>query len=95
MIPPGATTYGTITFWFGMRDHTYISDERTDPLVAARDYGARYFISGDRMMTEGSATDSDFYTGLREHMAQVQATGTMVGEFDDPYYGDLKVYRVP
>ncbi len=95
VIPPGAPAYGTITFWFGLRDHPYISDERTDPLVAARDYGAKYFISGDRMMTEGSATDSDFYTGLRLHMAQIAATGIQVGEFDDPYYGDLKVYRIP
>ncbi|MGI4854085.1 MAG: ArnT family glycosyltransferase [Janthinobacterium lividum] len=95
VIPPGATAYGTITFWFGLRDHPFISDERTDPLVAAQQYGAKYFISGDRMMTEGSATDGDFYTGLREHMAQVVAGGTLIGEFDDPYYGDLKVYRIP
>ena len=69
VIPPGATAYGTVTFWFGLRDHPYVSSERTDPLQAARDYGAKYFIAGDRMMTEGSATD-------------------------DPYYGDLKVYRL-
>ncbi len=95
VIPTGAPAYGTITFWFGLRDHPYISDERTDPLVAAQQYGTKYFISGDRMMTEGSATDSDFYTGLRLHMAQVAAAGRLVGEFNDPYYGDLKVYRIP
>ncbi|MGI4756880.1 MAG: ArnT family glycosyltransferase [Janthinobacterium lividum] len=94
VIPPGSAAYGTITFWFGMRDHPYISDERTDPLQAAQEYGSKYFISGDRMMTEGSSTDGDFYTDLRLHMTQVAATGTLVGEFDDPYYGDLKVYRI-
>lgn len=95
VIPPGATAYGTITFWFGLRNHPYLSDERTDPLMAAQQYGAKYFISGDRMMTEGSATDGDFYVTLRQHFAQVQAAGRLVGEFDDPYYGDLKVYRIP
>ena len=94
VIPPGAPVYGTITFWMGLRHHPFISDERTDPLQA-RDYGAKYFISGDRMMTEGSATDSEFYVTLRQHFAEVTATGTQVGEFDDPYYGDLKVYRIP
>ena len=95
VLPPGATAYGTITFWFGLRDHPYISSERTDPLQAAQEYGAMYFIAGDRMMTEGSATDAAYFVTLRQHFAQVEARGTLVGEFDDPYYGDLKVYRLP
>ncbi len=94
VIPPGATAYGTVTFWFGLRDHPYVSSERTDPLQAARDYGARYFIAGDRMMTEGSATDAAYYVLLRQQFAQVEAMSTLVGEIDDPYYGDLKVYRL-
>ncbi len=95
VIPPGAPAYGTITFWFGLRNHPFISDERTDPIVAARDFGSKYFISGDRMMTEGAGTDPGFYTPLREHLHQVQSNGTQVGEFNDTYYGDLKVYRIP
>lgn len=95
VIPPGAPAYGTITFWMGLRNHPYISDERTDPLQAARDYGAKYFIAGDRMMTEGSAVDTAYYVLLRQQFAQIAAMGILVGEFDDPYYGDLKVYRLP
>ena len=95
IIPPGQPVYGTITFWFGLRNHPFISDERTDPLAAAQQYGSRYFISGDRMMTEGSATDGDFYTGLRLHMSEVAAAGQLAGEINDPYYGDLKVFRIP
>lgn len=94
VIPPDETAYGTITFWFGLRDHPYISSERTDPQQAARDYGARYFIAGDRMMTEGSSTDAAYYVTLRQQYIEIEARSTLVGEFDDPYYGDLKVYRL-
>ena len=94
IIPPGQMAYGTITFWFGLRDGPYIASERTDPLQA-RTYGAKYFVGGDRLMAMGSALDSAYFEGLRAHFAQVTQDGTLAGEINDPYYGDLKVYRVP
>ena len=94
LIPQGQTAYGTITFWFGLRDSPYIASERTDPLQA-RAYGAKYFIGGDRLMAMGSPLDSAYFEGLRAHFKQATADGTLVGEIHDPYYGDLKVYRVP
>ncbi len=94
VIPQGQTAYGTMTFWMGLRDSPYIASERTDPLQA-RAYGAKYFIGGDRLMAMGSPLDSIYFEGLRAHFAQATSDGTLVGEIDDPYYGDLKVYRVP
>ena len=93
-IPADKTAYGTITFWFGLRDGGYIASERTDPLQA-RAYGAKYFIGGDRLMAMGNPLDSAYFEGLRAQFAQATSDGTLVGEIDDPYYGDLKVYRVP
>jgi hypothetical protein len=93
VVPAGETAYGTITFWLALRDHPYISYERTDPWMAVRDYHVRYFIVGDRMMTLGNAWDADFDRTLHEHLAQVTAQSELVGEFPDPYYGDLKVFR--
>jgi len=93
-IPPGQTAYGTITFWLALRDHPYISYERTDPWMAARQYHARYFIVGDRMMTTGQAGDEDFFQGLNQTMAEVIAQSKLVAEFPDPYYGDLKIYQL-
>ena len=94
VVPAGETVYGTITFWLALRDHPYLSYERTDPLVAAEQYGARYFVTGDRMMASYGGMDAAYYAEMKAHLEKVLARGTVVGEFPDPYYGDLKVYRV-
>jgi 4-amino-4-deoxy-L-arabinose transferase-like glycosyltransferase len=94
VIPPGQTAYGTITFWLALRDHPFICYERTAPLMAANQFHARYFIAGDRMMTNGEQGDDAFYADLRQSMAEVTAQGKLVGDFPDPYYGDLKVYEL-
>lgn len=94
VIPPGQTAYGTITFWLAFRDHPYISYERTDPWMAARQFQARYFITGDRVMTNGISADEAFIVDLNRHLAEVIAQSKLVGEFPDPYYGDLKVYEL-
>lgn len=94
VIPTGQTAYGTITFWLALHDHPYISYERTDPWVAAKQYHARYFIAGDRMMTTGQPGDEDFFQGLNQTMAEVIAQSKLIAEFPDPYYGDLKVYQL-
>ena len=93
-VPAGETVYGTITFWLAFRDHPYLSYERTDPLMAVDEFHARYFVTGDRMMASSGGMDEAYYTELKAHLAQVLARATPVGEFHDPYYGDLKVYRV-
>ena len=92
VIPPGQTAYGTITLWLALHDHPFISYERTDPSMAAKQFHARYFITGDRVMTMGLPGDVEFYVNLRREVAEVTAQGKLVGHFPDPYYGDLKIY---
>jgi hypothetical protein len=94
VIPPGQTAYGTITFWLALHDHPFISYERTDPRMAANQFHARYFITGDRVMTSGMPGDEAFYESLNRGMGEVIAQSKLVGEFDDPYYGDLKIYEL-
>jgi 4-amino-4-deoxy-L-arabinose transferase-like glycosyltransferase len=94
VIPPGQTAYGTITFWLALHDRPFISYERTDPWTAANQFHARYFITGDRAMTGGETTDEAFYESLTRSMAEVIAQSKLVGQFSDPYYGDLKVYEL-
>ena len=94
VIPSGQTAYGTITFWLALHDHPYISYERTDPWTAANQFHAQYFITGDRVMTNSLPGDEAFYENLRRRIAEVVAQSKLVGEFQDPYYGELKVYRL-
>ncbi len=94
-IPPGQAAYGTITFWLALHDHPYISYERTDPWIAATKYHARYFITGDRIMTMGMPGDQAFMDDLNRRLSEMIAQSNLVGHFPDPYYGDLKVYRLP
>ncbi|MGA2351488.1 MAG: glycosyltransferase family 39 protein [Terracidiphilus sp.] len=93
VIPPGQTAYGTITFWLALHDHPFISYERTDPWMAANQFHVRYFIAGDRVMANGETGDEAFYRSLNQSMREVIAQSRLVGEFPDPYYGDLKVYE--
>jgi 4-amino-4-deoxy-L-arabinose transferase-like glycosyltransferase len=94
LVPPGQTAYGSITFWLDFRDRSYISYERTSPWMAARQYHARYFILGDRVMMNGSFGDGDFYRQLNHELAEVTAHSSIVGHVTDPYYGDLSVYKL-
>jgi 4-amino-4-deoxy-L-arabinose transferase-like glycosyltransferase len=93
MIPPGETAYGTMTLWLTFHDRPFISYERTDPHMAIRAFDARYFIVGDRMLTSSGGPDAQFYNDLNERLAAVIAHSKIVGDVDDPYYGDLRVYR--
>jgi hypothetical protein len=93
VIPPGETAYGTITFWLALHDHPFISYERTDPWMAANQFHARYFIAGDRMMTNGDSNDEVFHKSLNQGMAEIIFKSRLVGHFPDPYYGDLRVYE--
>jgi hypothetical protein len=94
VIPSDQTAYGTATFWLALHDHPFISYERTDPWMAANQFHARYFIAGDRVMTDGLPGDEVFYQNLRKNMAEVIAQSKLLGHFTDPYYGDLKVYEL-
>lgn len=94
-IPAGEAAYGTITFWLALRDHTFISEERTTPEMAAKDFGVHYFILGDRMMAEGSSWDADYYEKTRASLADIEQRGTLVRSMPDPYYGNLRIYRLP
>jgi hypothetical protein len=94
VIPPGQTTYGTITFWLALHDRPFISYEHTDPWMAANQFHARYFITGDRVMTSGLPGDEVFYEELRRSVAEVIAQSKLVGSLSDSYYGDIKVYEL-
>ncbi|MGA2888161.1 MAG: glycosyltransferase family 39 protein [Terracidiphilus sp.] len=94
VIPLGQTSYGTITFWLALHDGPFISYERTDPWMAATRFHAKYFIVGDRVMTNGQLGDEAFYESLRRRTNEVISQSELVGYFRDPYYGDLKVYKL-
>ena len=94
VIPAGQSVYGTVTFWLALHDHPFISYERTDPEMAANQFQARYFIAGDRVMSSGVSGDDAYFESLRRGMAKVISQSKLVGHFNDPYYGDLKVYEL-
>ena len=96
IVPPGAPVYGTITFWLALREHPFISYERTEPLTAANTFGAQYFITGDRMMAQvdDSRKDDTFYSELNRQLAIIAARSSVAGHMDDPYYGDLTIYQL-
>jgi 4-amino-4-deoxy-L-arabinose transferase-like glycosyltransferase len=93
MIPPGETAYGTVTFWLALHDRGFIAYERTAPQMAMRAFHARYFIVGDPMLTSSGGPDGPFYEDLNRQFAGVIAHSELVGHLDDPYYGELRVYR--
>jgi 4-amino-4-deoxy-L-arabinose transferase-like glycosyltransferase len=93
VVPAGQPVYGTITFWLAFHDAPFISYERTTPRMAEQQFGVRYFILGDRMMTQGEPWDAEFYSDMNEYLASLVDRSTLVGRFPDPYYGELKVYR--
>jgi hypothetical protein len=97
VIPPGQTVYGAIDFWLALHDHPFIYYGHTDPLMAASQFHARYFIIGDRVMVNGLPWDRISYVELNQRMAEFTAHGKLVGHFPEHFYGDLKVYelRVP
>jgi len=94
MIPPGKSVYGSISFWLALHDHSFISYERTDPMMAANRFHAQYFIAGDRVLTQGTPGDEQFFDNLRSGMAQVIARSVFVGQISDPYYGQLMIYKI-
>ena len=94
MIPSGQTAYGTVTFWLALHDRLFISYERTDPWIAANKFRARYFIAGDRIMTNGEGGGEAINQSLNRSMAEVIDQSRLVGHFPDPYYGDLKIYEL-
>jgi hypothetical protein len=93
VVPAGQPVYGTITFWLAMHEHPYLSYERTTPRMAQEQFGVHYFVLGDRMMTQGEPWDAAFYEDMNQYLADLVHRSTLVGNFPDPYYGDLKVYR--
>jgi hypothetical protein len=45
-------------------------------------------------MTSGLPGDEIFYANLRRGVAGVIVKSKLVGDFPDPYYGNLKVYEL-
>ena len=95
IIPANEAAYGTITFWLALHDRPFISYERTTPQMAAETYHVRYFIVGDRMMTNSEAFgEKSFYQDLHEQLVPVIAKSEIAGSIQDPYYGDLTIYKL-
>ncbi len=95
VIPADEPVYGTITFWLAFHDRPFISYERTEPAMAAQEDHVRYFIAGDRMMTSPDVFgEKGFYQDLNREMDELEARSDLAAEVVDPYYGDLKVYRL-
>jgi 4-amino-4-deoxy-L-arabinose transferase-like glycosyltransferase len=95
-IPPGKTVYGAITFAMIFNNQPYEADDRTKFDFALREERPDYVISGDRVMMRGSGYGNDDLASVRNAvLPYVERNATLVTEIDDPFYGDLKVWRIP
>ena len=95
MIPPGARVYGAITFFLALHDHPYYSWNRGTLDYAVNNLGVNYLILNDRVLLNGSGFGLDDWRDVREAAnAFVETHADLIGHVPDPFYGDLKVYRV-
>jgi 4-amino-4-deoxy-L-arabinose transferase-like glycosyltransferase len=95
VIPNDENVYGSITFWLGLRDHPFISAERTDLPRAISQFHAGYLIVDDGLRSDEAVREVTFYKALTQPLSELESHAAMVGHFSDSYYGDLKVYKLP
>lgn len=94
IIPGKAQTYGAMTFWLALHDSRYYAYNRT-PLDYALRHGATYLILNDRVMMHGTGYGANFFEPLREELnAFARSHAEIAGHINDPFYGDLEIYRV-
>ena len=94
LIPKDATVYGSLTFWMALHGQPFYSYSRT-PLQYALDHGASYLILNDNLMLHGNGWGIDDWKKVRSDSAAfVRENATLVGRADNPYYGDMEIYRV-
>jgi hypothetical protein len=95
LIPAGESVYGAITFWMALPDRDYMAYERTPFDQAVSRLHPTYLILNDRVMTGGMGTGADDWKELREQAnAYAREYGDRVGQVQNPFYGDLDVYRI-
>jgi len=94
-IPAGHSCYGAMTFQFALFDRECHSYDRTPFSYTAQVQRPEYMILGDRVMMHGSGHgDDDFAEERQQAFAFVARMGHLSARIDDPFYGDLRVYRI-
>jgi 4-amino-4-deoxy-L-arabinose transferase-like glycosyltransferase len=95
VIPAGESVYGAITFWMALHDRRYLSFDRTPLEYAIGVRRPSFMITNDRVMISGSGYGQDNFADLRMSIdAFVEDHATLVGTLTDPFYGNLRIYRV-
>ncbi|MBZ5624060.1 MAG: glycosyltransferase family 39 protein [Acidobacteriia bacterium] len=94
-IPAGHSCYGAMTFQFALFDRECHSYDRTPFSYTAEVQRPEYLILGDRVMMHGSGRNADDFSEVRQNaFAFVERRGRLTARIDDPFYGDLRVYRI-
>jgi hypothetical protein len=94
-IPAGHSCYGAMTFQFALLDRECHSYDRTPFSYTAAVQRPEYMILGDRVMMRGSGRGADEFSEVRQQaFAFVERRGQLTARIDDPFYGDLRVYRI-
>ena len=95
VIPPGHSCYAAMTLQFALYDRQCHSYDRTPFSYTAAVQKPEYLVLGDYVMMGGSGFGADDFGDLRRQaFAFVASNGRQIAEFDDPMYGDLRVYQV-
>ena len=95
LIPSDSRVYGAITFFLALHDRTYYAWNHTPFGYAINDLHVNYLILNDRVLVHGSGFGRDDWREVREDAAAfVPNHADLVGRVQDPFYGDLEVYRV-
>jgi 4-amino-4-deoxy-L-arabinose transferase-like glycosyltransferase len=94
LIPPGAQTFGALTFWLSFYDRPYYSYSRT-PLPYALAHGATYLIMNDRVLLHGTGYYGINFDSVRDEMNTFARDHCQLrGRVPSGFYGDLEVYQV-
>ena len=94
-IPAGHTCYGAMTFQFALFDRECHAYDRAAFSYTAEVQKPEYMILGDRVMMNGSGRgDDDFGEVRQQAFAFVGRMGHLSARIDDPFYGDLRIYRI-
>jgi 4-amino-4-deoxy-L-arabinose transferase-like glycosyltransferase len=94
-IPAGHSCYAAMTFQFALFDRDCHSYDRTPFSYTAEVQRPEYMILGDRVMMKGSGLGDDNFQELRtQAFAFAQRMGYLSARIEDPFYGDLRVYRI-
>ncbi|MEM7707638.1 MAG: glycosyltransferase family 39 protein [Pseudomonadota bacterium] len=92
-IPPGSTVYGGMSFWLGLQEYGFVPYMRTDWDQAMQRYRPTHVIMDDWVMMGG--WEDGEWRPLRTRLTQyLEQHGELVTKVANPFYGDLKLYRV-